>query len=288
MVREFTQVEKVSELSSGGGDENATFTRDMLEVYFESPDRDNGVEGHDIWWARRDSVNDRFEPPEPLPDWGGTGFDSSPAISSDGLTLWLAHERSSDEVPSDATTDIYWVTRRDRDSATWIEPQEATSLNLSYDERPRPLGGELAGKPTMPLSRRIDDADGTLWQTLLAEQNEDGSFETPKLLDELDDPDVGIVDGFLSEDGLTLLFKGQAPGEDGGDLYWSKRRDVSEPFRGAVKVPGPDINTDSDERDPWLSPDERTLYFVSNREGEMNIYRATWDERPVADDETAP
>src|SRR5690606_22538553 len=121
------------------------------------------------------------------------------------------------------------------------------------------------------------------------EQNEDGSFQPDlMLLDELDDPDVHIVDGFLTEDGLTLLFKRQAPDED-GDLYWSKRRDVSEPFRGAEPVPGPDIKTDSDERDPWLSRDEQTLFFASNREGEMNIYRARWEMRPVAgDDETAP
>ena len=35
-----------------------------------------------------------------------------------------------------------------------------------------------------------------------------------------------------------------------------------------------DLNTPGDERDPWLTPDGKTLYFTSDRDGALNIYTA--------------
>jgi Tol biopolymer transport system component len=35
-----------------------------------------------------------------------------------------------------------------------------------------------------------------------------------------------------------------------------------------------DLNTGGDERDPWLTPDGKTLYFTSDRDGVLTIYTA--------------
>lgn len=265
---EFGNVVRVDELSVAGkaDDENPTLTDDMLQVYFNS-ERDGGAEGSDVWYAERSSLDEPFGEPRPLGGFGDDGSDSSPAVSGDGLTLWLAYTPDTD----DATTDVRMVVRAEPSEAEWQGPFAVEGLNTVNDERPRPLG---QGGLVMPLSRRVEVAGDTVWQTLLARREGETSFAEPVLLSELAEPDVNVVDGFLSQDGLTLVFKYEPPGGD-GDLYWTKRTSVDEPFVGATAVPGVDLNTDSDERDPWLSPDGSVLYFASDRDGEaLDIYRA--------------
>lgn len=270
---EFGNVVRVEEVSvAGEDDENPTLTSDMLEIYFNS-ERDEGTEGSDVWYARRSSVDQGFGEPRPVGGWSDEGSDSSPAVSGDGLTLWLAHTPETEDDSEEATTDVRMVVRDDPSEADWQGPIAVQGLNTADDERPRPLG---QGGLVMPLSRRVQTADGeTVWQTLLARREGDAQFSEPVLLSELVDPEVSAVDGFLSLDGLTLVFKVEPPGED-GDLYWSKRASVDAPFVGATAVPGVDVNTDdSDERDPWLSPDGAVLYFASDRGGDaLDVYRA--------------
>lgn len=270
---EFGNVVLVEEVSvAGEDDENPTLTQDMLEIYFNS-ERDDGAEGSDIWYAERSSLDERFGEPLPLGGWSDDGSDSSPAVSGDGLTLWLAYTPDTEEDSDEATTDVRMVVREDPSEADWQGPIAVQGLNTANDERPRPLG---QGGLVMPLSRRVEtDAGDGLWQTLLARREGEAAFGEPVLLSELVEPDVSVVDGFLSLDGLTLVFKVEPPGED-GDLYWAKRTSVDAPFVGATAVPGADVNTDDgDERDPWLSPDGTVLYFASDRGGDaLDVYRA--------------
>lgn len=272
MTVEFGNVTRVDEVSSDEDDENPTLTDDMLQIYFNS-ERDDGADGTDIWYAERSSLDQPFGEPRPLGGWSDDGSDTSPAVSGDGLTLWLAHTPETEEDSDDATTDVRMVVRADPSAPEWEGPIAVEGLNTADDERPRPLGQEGL---VMPLSRRVETSDGeTVWQTLLARREGDAEFSEPVLLTEIVDPDVSAVDGFLSFDGLTLVFKVEPPGKK-GDLYWSKRASVDDPFVGATPVPGSDINTeDYDERDPWLSPDGTVLYFASDRDGEaLDVYRA--------------
>ena len=269
---EFSNVVRVDEVSlDDADDENPTLTDDMLEIYFNS-DRDGGADGSDIWVAERASLDEPFGELRPIGGWSDDGSDTSPAVSGDGLTLWLAWEPEEPEDDSEeTTTDVRRVVRADLSTDDWQGPTAVDGLNTANDERPRPLG---QGGLVMPLSRRVATDDGETWQTLLAPREGDAEFGTPVLQTELADPDVNVVDGFLSFDGLTLVFKYEAPDED-GELYWSKRASVDEPFVGATPVPGSDVNSDgSDERDPWLSPDGTVLYFASDRDDSMDIYRA--------------
>ena len=56
------------------------------------------------------------------------------------------------------------------------------------------------------------------------------------------------------------------------DLFVAFRRSTSEPF--SATFPLDDLNTGGDERDPWLTPDGKTLYFTSDRDGALSIYTA--------------
>ena len=117
-------------------------------------------------------------------------------------------------------------------------------------------------------------------------------FRMPVLVPELVYSDRSTVDGFLSDDGLTLFFSsspfltpgdaGPRPGDagttrDGGttpsaDLYVAWRQAVDAPF--SFTQPLDDLNTGGDERDPWLTPDGKTLYFTSDRDGALTVYTA--------------
>jgi hypothetical protein len=89
---------------------------------------------------------------------------------------------------------------------------------------------------------------------------------------------VSTIDAFLSEDGLSLYFNmTPGAGETEGDLYVARRATPGEGF-GAPE-PLDELNTPGDERDPWLSPDGRHLFYASSWDGEsadgtLNIFEA--------------
>jgi hypothetical protein len=74
----------------------------------------------------------------------------------------------------------------------------------------------------------------------------------------------------LSADGQTLFFVRGKPGEN-ADIFWCLR--TSAPVENwSDPQPLADINTDSDELGPAVSPDGSTLYFCSNRAGGAGGY----------------
>jgi len=85
--------------------------------------------------------------------------------------------------------------------------------------------------------------------------------------------DTTSIDGFLTNDGLTLYFAA-APHEqpDAADLYRARRSRTDEQFGEPEPLRG--VNTGNDERDPWLSEGGEWLYYSSNRTGFYAIYRA--------------
>src|SRR4029079_5458822 len=93
----------------------------------------------------------------------------------------------------------------------------------------------------LPVSAKT--ATAAVYQTFFAARPSAGApFGAPVLVKELAFPDRSTVDGFLSEDGLTLFFSSaplQFPGDaaappDGGvptsDLYVAWRRAADESF----------------------------------------------------------
>jgi hypothetical protein len=159
------------------------------------------------------------------------------------------------------------------------------ALNSPTDDIPRPPGEHAL---VMPLASVRGTAQ--TYQTYLAARPARGApFAAPVLIQELAYSDRSTVDGFLTDDGLTLFYSSTplvAAGDaavdgaatvDGGvvptaDLFVAWRRALDEPF--SATQPLGDLNTAGDERDPWLTPDGRTLYFTSDRGGTLNIYTA--------------
>lgn len=79
-------------------------------------------------------------------------------------------------------------------------------------------------------------------------------------------PNINTDDGWesqpsLSTDGRTLYFATLRPESRGMDIYYSERNDKGE-WSPAKPLPAP-INTDGDEKAPFMHSDSRTLYFAA-------------------------
>jgi len=86
----------VDKINSNGDDEDPTLTADLLQIYFTSR-RPGGSGNGDIWFATRASRTLPFDIDTLNPAVGeevnSEYQELSPAISRDGLTLWLASDR---------------------------------------------------------------------------------------------------------------------------------------------------------------------------------------------------
>lgn len=248
----------VTELQSQTKDDNPTLTWDMTEIYFTST---RGGDA-DLWWARRDNVSQPFGEPQLLAELSTTDFDTSPAVDGDGLGFWFA----TAALGGAGGLDILRSVRANRETP-WETPVLVPELNSDNDDIPRPVG---AGGLVMPLGSRRGGGDYLTY--LATREDQQAPFSEIQELSELAGDEEVVADAFLDADGLTLLFA-RAPVGEPADLFWSTRASVDEPFGESVAVLG--LNTEADERDPWLSPNGQTLFFSSDRDGNLAIYQAT-------------
>lgn len=243
------RVRNINERASN--EQGASLTDDLLEIYFAS-DRAGGVGGVDIWRAERPDRTDAFGAPELVVEVSSPEAEASPAISSDGLTLWLSSARA----PGQGQLDIWRSTRAARGD-TWSVPENVAALNSPFDDLPSPPGD---GGTALPL---VSDREGGVYQTYLAHAGADG-FDDARVeaLVYLWQPETSMDDPFLSEDGGLLFFR-RAPPAGAGDLYVAWRR----PDRSEFIDPAPlmTVNSPADDRYPFLSADQIRFFFSSSQ-----------------------
>jgi hypothetical protein len=260
----FADVRPVASLASTYNDDNPTLTANLLELYFSSKDRPGGKGKLDVWVAKRKSVTDSFGTPSPVSSVSTDGNDNSPAISADGSTLWVGYQPASGGLGGN---DIMQATRASLQD-DFGTPVLVSELSSDADDIPRPPGNHDL---TMPLGSR---RDSTIYLTYLADRaTPTSTFGAPVLHDELIVQGSNVADAFLTDDGTTLYFARSS--NDIGDIYVAYRPTPDSAFGTAV--PLSTVNTDADDRDPWLSPDGTKLFFTSNRQDgkTLQIFEAT-------------
>lgn len=257
----FGAAERLVELGAEEPNENPTLTVDQLDIYFTTR---RGETGADVWHATRASVDEAFSVPEVLSAVSSDYFDTSPAIASDGLTLWIGTDR-----PGGLGDLDIWSSERSSRIDPWPSPMPVRELNSPAKDIPRPLG---AHGTAMPMSSSRDNAIDAYWTYMAVRNGPTAPFSAPALVEGLAEAGRNLTDGFLSQDGLTLLFSRALVGEP-ADLFVASRRSPSAAFDAPEPLDA--LNTAADERDPWLSPDGMTLYFSSDREGKLDIYRVS-------------
>ncbi len=262
----FGPPELVAELTASDDDDNddekPTLTGDRLEIFFLST-RSGGPGGGDVWHASRARAEDPWNAPSLVAEVSSPSQERSPAISEDGLALWIGSDRPG----GSGGLDI-WVSTRATRTAGWSAPVLVPALNSSGDEIPRPPG---ALGLIMPLAYRRSPTDS--YQIKVASRPAvDASWGAPSLLAEVDTANID-VDGFLSADGLVLHFSTDRVHTGDQDLYVAHRASADVPFGSFAPIAS--LNTRYTDRDPWVSADGGEIYFSSDRTGALRIYRAT-------------
>jgi Tol biopolymer transport system component len=149
------------------------------------------------------------------------------------------------------------------------EPEPITGLDFE---------GNVFGPALSPDGRTLFfsayiDGEQQLYSALRTERGADFSEVT-----ELDTVSSGGMDGspFLAESGARLYFFSDRQAGVGNRDIWFSDVGPSGTLAEPALVGG--VNTASSELLPWLSPDERTMLFVSSRpggRGGADIWRAT-------------
>lgn len=265
----FGEPQLIEELAAPSKTDNPSLTADLLELYFTS---ERALGPAEIFVAKRAQRDAPFDPPELVAELNAPGIETSPAVSADGLTIWFASDR-----PGGLGDLDIWLATRDTRAARWSSPQNVATLSSPGKDIPRPLGQRNA---IMPMASDRDSRGS--YQIFFATRASDpATFQEPERRAELEPPPASTVDGFLTEDGLTLLYV-TGPAIGPADLFVAWRRASSEPFGHHAALT--ELNTASDERDPWLSPDGTELYFASDRSGTYAIYVAAAQRVPASGD----
>ena len=247
----------LAELDTTTSNQNPTLTADLLDITFTSNRSDMAA---DVWTAHRASPGDPFDPPTLVAEASSPLYETSPAIALDGLTLYLGSDR--DGGLGDA--DIWSATRADR-TMPWSAPANLAALNSAAKDIPRPPGQHGL---VMPMSSERDSA-GSYKTYLTLRPSVDQPFGAPALISGLSGVDASVTDAYLSDDGLTLFYAAAPPGTP-PDLYVAWRLSTGDRFSLPTRLN--ELNTDGDERDPWLSPDGTVFFFTSDRSGSLQIY----------------
>lgn len=231
-------------------EDDPSATTDLLEIYFDR-------EG-DIFTATRQSASEPFGPPIVVVELSTADTESGPEVSGDGLTMYFARE------PAGANFDVFVANRASR-GEPWTNIRELSEVNSDLSEFP---SGTADGGRVLALNRN-NDPDGAGGDDLYLATRESplAAFTVPVNVSELNTA-ADERNPFITEDGLELWF------EVDGTIVFATRADLASPFNPPTPVDV--INQDgASDIDPWLSPDQRTLFFASNRTGNQELYQAT-------------
>ena len=235
---------------SGSVDDDPTLTGDLLEIYFN---RANLVYG-----ATRASVTDAWSMPSVVSPLGSP--DTTPEVSLDGLTMYVASSRPG----TLGANDIMMSTRATKGDM-WSTPTFVTELDTPSEDNSGDM--TLDGLEIVFGSSRAGTAD--LYTSTRAATTD--AWGTPTAIAELDTASIENSP-FLTGDGLTIYFDSNRLGTT--DLFVATRTDRSSPFSTPTLIS--ELSTAiANEEDPWVSPDGHLMLFVSDGAGHQQIYQST-------------
>jgi Tol biopolymer transport system component len=242
-------------------DEDPTFTGDLLELYFMS----NRAGTRDIWTARRASADDPWGSPSRVAELSSSTSDWAAAVSLDGLRIWFSSDRL------EVGRGQIWASSRSTRSAPWSSPQivaelatsgsidfapavDATETTLLFaSNRADPAGAGGGANFDLYSSTR---AAGDPWRVPAPLPGANGGQDE--------------YDPFVAQGSLVVFFTSMRSGL--GDIYWSARRSIAEPF--PAPLPLDDLNSPEYDSDSTLSVDLGYLMFSSTRSGNAEIYES--------------
>ena len=203
-----------------------------------------------------------FAAPVPLVNVATAGGEGTPFASADQLTLYFYSLRPGGD------RDL-WIASREDLTSEFDEPRPLSGVNgfaidhlpwLSSDEHTLIFVSNRAGG--------LGQSD--LWTATRAAS--DAPFEPPTPLPGINTPlDEGRAS--LSADRLAIIFSSARDGTLGDhDLWIATRSELDAPFASPTNLGI--LNSATRDIDPFLTANERELFFVSTRTGRSELLRA--------------
>jgi hypothetical protein len=264
----------VSELNSPGVDMSPWISRDGLEIYFASDRTAPYWLQYHIYHATRASVHDQFSSLVLVPEINNPPRQFFPYLSEDGLTMYFDSTKWDPEsdasiweitrpsltAPWDSTTQRLVPVIYHPGMAEWNESQVVTSGNLH-----------------MVFMRRIPS---TQWDIYVSTRTSTlVNWGEPQPLSDVNTEAIEMHP-FITNDGLMIFFGSNRPGSLGDeDIYVAVRDSKDQPFGPTVNLV--EINSPGIDRRAIYHEATKTLYFYSDRDGNLDIYSAQFTTAPI-------
>lgn len=240
----------ITALSTPGFDGTPWLTDDRREIYVKS-DRAGSMGGFDLWRSTRQNGATSWSTPFPVFQINSTEDDASPELSSDGLTLWFSSSR-----PGGLGTEDIWVATRTSMNGLWSTPVHVPELSSTGSDE------GLMVMPSMLVAYFHSDRGGTYRIYRTERPTISAAWGAPVLVDLA----MGGTseNPWLSADECTIYFHTETAG-DLGDLVVATRTTPTGAWGAPVALTT--LNSNLTDADPWVTPDQRRIYFASNRTG---------------------
>jgi Tol biopolymer transport system component len=241
-----TEPERLDVLLSAGEDDDPSLTADQREIYFNS-DRSGA---NKIYRAVRASVTSPWSAPEVVTELEGDGDEDHPAISPDGLRIVFSSDR-----PPSTGNDLWMATRENRQLP--FGPAFRLEALASADDEENPFIDSA-----MTYVYFSSDRDGTT--SIYVSRRTDEVFGMPvKVMTQGSAP-------WVNGNETVLCFGSSRTGDQ--DIWCASRDTAADAFAAPAAIV--ELDDGHSEEDPWLSADATTIYFASNRGGNVDLYTA--------------
>jgi Tol biopolymer transport system component len=248
-------------VNSAFNDQQPALSPDGLSLYFVS-NRPGGTGGGlDVWVTQRDSLEDPWQAPVPLPATVNSGAsETTPSLAQGGHLLFFSSSRSG----GCGSTDI-WVSFRQnkRDDFGWEPP---VHLGCDVNRAGSDEGAAFVENDDQTATLYFHSfrlggiGQGDIWASTM---NADGTFNAPLNVFELNSP-TNDLKPTVRRGGGEIIFNSARSGNF--DLWVATRDD--EAFAWSVPENlGPVVNSAAGDNAPALSRDGRSLFFDSDRPG---------------------
>lgn len=256
---------KITALSSAQFDGKPSMTADGLDVFFKSGRPDNATVR--IFHSSRTSIGGAWSLPAAVTELNSGMFDASPTVSADGLSIWFVSYRTG----GPGAGDIYTSTRARR-TDPWAKPKVVTELSTMFYEDSITVTPDGLVAYFHSSRNTGSAANSQIFRT--SRLSTTSAWSAPTVVTELAST-YDDANAWISPDECTLYFDSDRPGGQGQyDLFVATRPVPDARFDKVV--PASELNGTFYDADPFLTADQRTIIFATNRPAsEFDIYEAT-------------
>jgi len=260
----FESAEMVTGLNVNGQLWGPTLSTDGTTLFFEMVENNY----NHIYVASRKTRGAEFSPATLVAIDGAPSIQASPFLSADGKSLYF----TTSTVYGSTDRDIWVASRTDTTLNAFSGAKAVTGVNTTSAEARPWLSSD--GITMLLASARVGGSgDNDIW--MATKSSTTLLFGTVTNLTAVNGR---YRDGsaILSKDGLTVYFASTRGSSGTGELdIWTATRSTTERTDFGTPTALTGINTTSKETDPALSSDETELFFVSDRSGSAQLWRAT-------------